>query len=275
MTALLPSQTTRGAWRSAPGDPAHDPRHRRPLVLLATLGGIVAAGSTLVVCMAVGMVGWYLTDAGTHGQPRDGLRAGALGWLAAHGSGLQVQGVLISAVPLGITLVCALTTWRVAHKVGDSVSGHGPDADRILDGERDWTVPTAAALFTAGYVVVTVLAASLASTPGPRPSTASAVVWSLGLVLLFGVPALAVGSGRAAIWANRLPAGVPPVLAAAWSVLRTYASVCLGTLLAALALDVGTGLNVLSQLGLDAKGSGLYAASALLVLPNATLFAGA
>src|SRR5512143_89579 len=54
-----------------------DARHRRPLVLLATLGGAVAAGSTLLVCLAVGVVGWFVTDAGAHGAPRDGLRAGA------------------------------------------------------------------------------------------------------------------------------------------------------------------------------------------------------
>ena len=63
-------------------------------MLLATLGGAVAAAaSTLVVCLAVGVVGWFLTDAGAHGAPRDGLRVGALGWLIAHGSGVRVEGV--------------------------------------------------------------------------------------------------------------------------------------------------------------------------------------
>ena len=203
MTALLtPPAATDASTRDA--------RHRRPLVLTATLGGAMAAASTLVVCMAVGMVGWFLTDAGAHGQPRDGLRAGALGWLAAHGSGFHVQGVLVSAVPLGITLVCAWTTWRIAHRVGGAISGHGPDADRIADGERDWTVPTAAALFAAGYVVVTVLTGSMAATTATRPSTERAVLWSLGLVVFLALPALAAGSGRLAIWASRLPAAVPP-----------------------------------------------------------------
>ncbi len=246
MTALLtPPAATDAATRDA--------RHRRPLVLTATLGGALAAASTLVVCMAVGMVGWFLTDAGAHGQPRDGLRTGALGWLAAHGSGFHVQGVLVSAVPLGITLVCAWTTWRIAHRVGTAISGHGPDADRIADGERDWTVPTAAALFAAGYVVVTVLTASLAATSATRPSAERAVLWSLGLVLFLGVPALAAGSGRLAVWATRLPAAVPPALAAAWSIVRTYAVVCLVTVLAALVIDLDTALNVLGQLGLDAR----------------------
>ena len=95
-----------------------------------------------------------------------------------------MQGVLVTAVPLGITLVCAWTTWRIAHRVGDAISGHGPDADRIADGERDWTVPTAAALFAAGYVVVTVVTASLAATAATAPRPSAPSLWSLGLVAL-------------------------------------------------------------------------------------------
>ena len=61
-------------------------------MLLAALAGMFAAGATLLVCLAVGVVGWFLTDAGAHGAPRDGLRVGALGWLMAHGSGVHVEG---------------------------------------------------------------------------------------------------------------------------------------------------------------------------------------
>ena len=265
MTALL----------SPPAPPDLDARHRRPLTLLATLGGALAAGCTLVVCMAVGMVGWFLTDAGGHGAPRDGLRTGALGWLMGHGSGVTVNGVLLTAVPLGITLVCAWTTWRVAHRVGDAISAHGPDADRLADGERDWTVPTASALFAAGYVVVAVVAASLAATPATNPSTARVVLWALTLNVVLAVPALAVGSGRAAVWAARLPRSVTAGAAAGWSVVRTFWLVSALAVAAALMLDLGTALNVLSQLGVDAPAAALYALLSLLVLPNAVLFGGA
>jgi Family of unknown function (DUF6350) len=263
MTALL-----------TPPAAAVDVRHRRPLVLVATLAGAMAAASTLLVCMAVGMVGWFLTDAGAHGAPRDGLRTGALGWLMAHGSGVHVSGVPVTAVPLGLTLVCAWTVWRIAHRVGGAISGHGPDADRIADGERDWTVPTATTLFAAGYVVVTVVTGSLASSPETSPSTGRAVVWSLALVAMLGAPALAVGSGRAANWVARLPAAAPPALAAGWSVVRTFWLVSAVAVLAALVVDLGTALNVLSQLGVDASGATLYSASSLLVAPNAVLFGG-
>lgn len=265
MTALL----------SPPAPPHVDARHRRPLTLLATLGGVLAAASTLVVCMAVGMVGWFLTDAGAHGVPRDGLRTGALGWLVGHGSGVTVNGVLITAVPLGITLVCAWTTWRVAHRVGDAISGHGPDADRISDGERDWTVPTAAVLFAAGYVVVGVVTASLAATPATNPSTGRVVLWSLGLNAFLALPALAVGSGRAAVWAARLPRPVTSGAAAGWSVVRAFLLISALGFVVALLLDLGTALNVLSQVGVDAPAAALYLVLSLLVVPNAALFGGA
>ena len=69
MTALLPP---RDADRLA------DLSTRRPLVLVATLGGAAAAAGTLLVCLAAGVVGWFLSDGGAHGVPRDGLRTGAL-----------------------------------------------------------------------------------------------------------------------------------------------------------------------------------------------------
>uniref|UniRef100_UPI00286EACB5 cell division protein PerM n=1 Tax=Nocardioides sp. TaxID=35761 RepID=UPI00286EACB5 len=130
------------------------PRAQRPLVLIATLGGAAAALAPLLVCAAVGIVGWFAADAGAHGVPRDGMRMGAVAWLMAHGSGISVRGVAVGAVPLGLSAVCAWSMWRLGHRVGDSLSGHGPDADRISDGERDLTVPTAVGMFFVGYVVV-------------------------------------------------------------------------------------------------------------------------
>ena len=43
--------------------PAVDPRHRRPLLLVACLGGVVAAGALLTVCLGAAVTGWFLTDA--------------------------------------------------------------------------------------------------------------------------------------------------------------------------------------------------------------------
>ena len=271
MTSLLPRSTTASTGARGAGA---DLGHRRPLTLIAALGGAVAAASTLVVCLAVGVVGWFLTDAGAHGTSRGGLRVGALGWLLAHGSGISVEGVAVSAAPLGITLLCAWAIWRVGHRVGDSVSGHGPDADGIADGERDWTVPTAWGVFTLGYLAVALVAASLADASAAGASRVRVVEWVVLLCACFGLPAIATGSGRAAIWAAYLPGSVSGAAAACRRILVTWLALAAVCFLAALVLDLGAAANVMSRLHTDAGDSSLIVLLCLVLVPNAVAFSG-
>ena len=57
MTALLPDRETRGQTARSAAEVSHDLRHRRPLVLVAGLAGVLAAAGTLMVCLAVGVGG--------------------------------------------------------------------------------------------------------------------------------------------------------------------------------------------------------------------------
>ncbi|GAA3667702.1 hypothetical protein GCM10022237_29470 [Nocardioides ginsengisoli] len=279
MTSLQspPSRRTgsgRGSARSD-ADLRRDLATTRPLVPTATIGGAIAAGGPLLVCLALAVVGWFLTDAGGAGSPSGALRVGAHGWLVAHGSTVAVEGIRLTAIPLGLTLICAWTTWRVGHRVGESISGHGPDADRIADGARDWTVPLAAALFTVGYAVVGVLTCSVAATAASTPSSARVVLWSIVLGAGVGAPAIAYGSGRASIWLPSVPAMVRDVLLVARRILGLWALACLVALVAAFVLDFSTAANVVSQLHADAGGVLLMTVLTLLVLPNALLFSSA
>ena len=268
MTSLLSAP----APASAPGVAS---RHRRPLVLLSTLGGVAAAGSVLTVCLGLAVTGWFLTDAGAHGAPRDSLRIGALGWLMAHGSGVRVAGTVVTAVPLLLTLLAGWATWRIGQRVGDSVSGHGPDADQIADGERDWTVPVATGCFALGYVAVTAATLAVSGAADTVPSASRALGWSFLLAAGVGGTALAVGSGRAAIWSALLPGNVRATAASCRAVLRTVLLASLVALLAALVADPATALNVLSELRLAPGEVALFGLLTLLVVPNATLFSAA
>lgn len=270
MASLL--QSPSGSTRRSADEVAADLRHRRPLVAVALLGGAGAALGTLVVCLAIGVVGWFLSDAGAHGTPSDALRVGALGWLMAHGSGLMVSGAAVTAVPLGLTLACAWSVWRVALRVGDSVSGHGPDLDALADGERDLTVPVAAGLFTLAYAVVAVVVVTLAGSAATTPSTAGVVTWSVALCLLVGGTAISVGSGRAATWVGLLPPVVRATAATVRTMLVGWLWLSAAVLLVALVVDFSTAVNVMSQLHLGAGSATLYAFLSLLVLPNATVF---
>jgi hypothetical protein len=269
MTALMPDRT-----RPSAAELRRDLTLRRPLVLLAPLAGAVAALSTLTVCLALGVAGWFLSDAGAHGTPRDGLWVGALAWLMAHGSGVRVQGTVVSVMPLGITLACAWVTWRLGHRLGDSVSGHGPDAQRIADGERDWTVPCATALYTVGYLAVAVVTGKLATTAATAPHLSRVLLWSILLCLALGGPAIAIGSGRAAIWTATLPESVRATAAACRRVVTGWILVSLLAFLVALVTDFDTALNVTSQLGTDTGATVQLVAISLLLVPNAVVFSG-
>jgi hypothetical protein len=252
-----------------------DLRHRRPLALIATLGGAAAAASTLVVCLAAGILGWFLTDAGSHGEPRDALQVGALGWLMGHGSGITVEGTPVSVVPLGLTLVVAWTLWRIGIRVGDSVSGHGPDADAIADGERDLTVPVAASLLAAGYAVVLTVTHTLAASPATSPSLGRSLLWSILLCLVVGGAGIAVGSGRAAIWAAFVPVALREAAVTCRRILLGWFLVAGLVLVAALVVDLDTAVNVMSQLHTDAGDATVFTLLSLTVVPNAIVFSGA
>ena len=259
---------------AAPKPTTTDVASRRPLALVTCLGGATAAGSTLLVCLAIGVVGWFASDAGAHGTPRDGLRTGALAWLLGHGSGISIHGVTVTVMPLGITLTCGWVIWRLALRVGESVSGHGPDADAIADGERDVTVPVAIGLFAAGYVVVAVLTVVLASTATTALSLGHVIVWSLLLAGIVGGPAIAIGSGRAAIWAAMLPSSVRAAVSVAGRILLTFLAVSAVTVLASLVLHFGDAANVISRLHLGTGDTLMFLLINLVALPNAVGFAG-
>lgn len=274
MTSLLsPSSRPTRSSRSA-RELADDLRHRRPLVLVATIGGAGAAAVTLLICCAVGVVGWFLTNNGEYGAPHDALRVAALAWLAGHGSGVHVQGTALTAVPLGLTLLFGWTIWRAGHKVGESISGHGPDADRIADGARDWTVPAAASLFALSYAVAVIVVGSVVATPATAPSVSGAAVFSVLLCLVVGVPGIAIASGRAAVWVGLVPEWLRDGLAVARSMVTGFLLVSLAAFLVSLALNLSTAANVLSQMHASGPTTFLYVVLSVIVAPNATLFSG-
>ena len=251
-----------------------DAARPRPLVLIATLGGVLAALGPLVVLLAAGVIGWFVTDAGVHGAPRDGMRMGALAWLAGHGSGFTVMGARVTLVPLGLTAVAAWSMWRLGHRVGDAVSSHGPDADRISDGERDLTVPTAVATFFAGYAVVAVVVATLAAGTTADPSVPRVLAWTMAMTALVAAPAIAVGSGRAAIWAAYLPVSVRAGAAVARAVLVALLVVSSVLFVIALALSFGDAATMTARLHPSPSEAGLYSLVNAAFAPNAVLFGG-
>jgi hypothetical protein len=248
---------------------------RRPLTLLATAGGAAAAGAVLLTCMGLAVIGWFVSDGGVHGEPRDALRVASLAWLMAHGSGVVVEGARVTAVPLGLTLVCAWVTWRMGLRVGESVSGHGPDADALADGQRDWTVALATALFSAAYAVVAMVAGVLAGSGTTAPSLPSVLAWAVAVSGGIGGVAIAVGSGRAAVWLALVPQAVRTTAQATAAVVGWFLALAGALLLVALLLDVGAALNVFSRLHTSPGESVMLLVLIAALVPSAVVYAGA
>ena len=224
MTSLLPAPR-----RTRPsGEARADAAHRRPLVLLAVLAGAVAAASTLLVCLAGGVVGWFLTDAGAHGAPRDGLRVGALGWLMAHGSGVHVDGTHVTAVPLGLTLLAgrrdlaprpAAGRLRLRARAGRRRHRRRrPRLDRRL---------------CHGALHRRLRRRGRSSRTTSRPHRPPRRRWCgccsgpSRSAACVGGTAIAIGSGRAAIWTSFLPLSLRAAAAAAWRTLVWF--LCVST----------------------------------------------
>lgn len=244
----------------------------RSLPFLATLAGTYAALGTVVAAMAIGVLGWFVTDGGAHGSPRDGLRAGALSWLVAHGSGVSVDGVAVTAVPLGLTLLCAWVVWRTAHRLGEDLATHGPDAEGLADGDRDWTVPTAVGLFATGYVVVTTVVGVLAATAETNPSLGRAIGVAALLTVGLGGIAVAIGSGRAAMWLPIVPEPVRLAVRSAGATLVWLLGTATALFCAALLIDADVAANVFSEMHTDTGDALLVALLTATVVPNAVVF---
>ena len=108
-------------------------RPPRPLVLLGRSAVSRRAGPP------AGLPGRPASSAGSSPTPAPtapratGSGSGALGWLMAHGSGVHVEGVAITAVPLGVTAVAASCVAARAPRRRLGLRPR-PDADRIADG---------------------------------------------------------------------------------------------------------------------------------------------
>jgi len=214
--------------------------------------------------MAVGIAGWFASEAGSHGDTRDAIRVGADGWLLAHGGQLELTSAAVSVIPLGLTLLCAYTTFRMGRWAGATSSVE--DGPGLILG---------AAVLAGVYAIVATLTGVLASLDAAQPHLGRVFVGGFVLAAVAGGPGLLAGSGRWPAWRERVPDFVLAVCTGAASVvLLMLAS---GALLVsvALVLDLGSAANVLSRLHTGVAGGLLYTVVVAAVAPNAILLGGA
>ncbi len=257
MTDLLRSPDL----RTPPAPPGGVPM--RPLALGAALAGVVASGAVLLGCMALGLVGWFASDAGTHGDTRDAIRVGADGWLLGHGAGLDlaVGGVsaTVTVLPLGLTLLCLY----VAHRLGRWAA----ETSAVEDVRG---VALGAIVLAGIYAVVALTTAVLAATPEAEPSLLRAFVGSFVIALVGGGTGLVAGS-RSLAWREAVPEWLRAIVQG--TLAGALLMVAAGALLVAVALllDLGSAASVLSRLHAGTSGGLLSTGLVAAVAPNAAL----
>lgn len=246
----------------------------RPTTVVGVLAGASAALLGLAVCGALGLVGWYLSDAGSHGDPSQGVAVGVRGWLVGHGAGLRVDGVEVTLLPLALTLGLAWLVWQAGLRLGELVWDHGPDEARRGDGERDFTLVRAIGGFAVGYVGMALVASAWAG-DGAEGSTGDVFRWAVLLVVLLAAPGVALGTGRAQTWIERAPVVLRDAFGGAGRILVAWLAVSAAVFLVALALGAGDARSTLDRLGTSGAESFLLVLGCLLLVPQAVLWSSA
>jgi hypothetical protein len=259
MTDLLSLTSSRRAARTAGREEGAE---RRPLAIGAALAGAAAPATALLLLWAIGLVGWFAADGGSHGTTRTVLRIASDGWLVAHGASLTTDSAVVTASPLGLTLVCGYLTYRFGRWAGSTSA---------VDDLR--TAATGAVVLAGVYAVVSLLVAVLASAPGAQPGFVPAFLGGAALGAAAGGAGLVRGAGLTSALRRTVP--VPVLAAGSGAATVCVVMVAAASLLVAVAVGVqmGAATNVVEQLRLDLTGGVLSLLLLLAIAPNAVLLA--
>lgn len=244
---------------------SRDATGARPLTVSAALAALAAAGAVMGGLMVLAVVGWFLADAGAHGQTTDALRVGADAWLTGHGSRVSLSGVPLGIVPLTLTGAIAF----VLHRFGRWAAGSSaaPEDDRSL--------VLAATVLTGVYVVVVVIACLVVSRDSAAPGLGRAIVGSLLLSGVAGTLGLASGAGRLRSWADLVPRWIRSVVHGAAVTCLLFAAASAVLVVLALLWGIGEAATVMSGLQLGASDYVTYLVATVAVVPNAVLLGAA
>ncbi|RNL78543.1 DUF6350 family protein [Nocardioides marmorisolisilvae] len=237
------------------------PEPGRPLSATAAMGGAMAVGITLVLCMSLALTAWFLADGGAHGNTKDALRVGSDAWLMGHGSHLTLTGLPLGLTPLALTMMLVLVAFRCGRWAGRNA--HTVTDDRVLVG--------GVATFAGAYVVIAVIVCTLATTTGATPGMSRTVLGALLISALAGGLGQGVGTGRLDFWLDQVPAWIREVaLGAVCGALLLLAS---GAVLVAVSLlfSFNEASEILSKLDLSTGDALTYTLVMALVAPNLAL----
>jgi len=233
---------------------------QRPLVLSAVAAALWVVFVGLVSCVAVSVAAWVAADSGSFGGA---IRVGALAWLVTLGSGLNLDGVSITAVPLGLTAVTAWLLYRGGRWAGASSAPH--------EGRQAaWAVVVIGGTFTATVLVVLVATSS----PDVHAEPLRALVASASLAGIFGGWGLVRGAKLSEQLLGRLSTVARAILSGGCAGVAALVmlSGCLFT--AAVIARFSAALGVAEKMHGSVVGGAIVALVGIAMVPNAVLCAG-
>jgi hypothetical protein len=253
MTVVAPRPIRR--VEHGPPDPG------RPVALgaLIGVGWVILAG--LTASLAIAVAAWFAADSGSFGSS---IRAGGIGWLVAHGSGLHAAGAHITAIPVGGILLAGLLLYRAGLWAG---------ASSAVESVRDAVV---------GAVVISGTYALAGGVVGALTHRSSGYVDVWRAALVFGVCALLFG-GLGVVRGAELtddvlsvvPADVRCVAAGAAASLLTMAAASAIVFAIALGAHASSAMTIAEGLDAGVIGGGILALVGVALVPNAVLCTGA
>jgi hypothetical protein len=255
----------RNGLRVLRGGDGTDGLEGRPLHVSAALASLAAALTMMVGFMVVAVVGWFLADAGAHGQTTDALRVGADAWLVGHGSGLSLGGVPLGIVPLTLTALIAAVVYRYGRWAAES--------SQEVDDDR--TLGVAAVVFTGLYVVVAVVTCVVLGQDTASPSLGRAILGSMLLSGVAGTLGMAAGTGRLSAWVRLVPGWVRSVVHGALATFLLFLAASAVLVAVMVMLGLNQAAAMMTGLHLSPGDAVMYTLATIAVAPNAVLFGGA
>jgi hypothetical protein len=253
-----------GLFRRGPATSSEEPEGRA-LTVSAALAALGAAATAMVTCLGLAVIGWFLADAGAHGETTDALRVGADAWLVGHGATLTLSGVPLGIVPLTLTAMIAVVLYRSGRWA--AATSEPPEDDR--------TVLLAAGILVGIYVVVTVVTCLVVERDSASPGLGRAILGALVLSALAGTLGLASGTGHLRAWVALVPGWVRSVAYGAFAAFLLLVVASSVLVAAALLAGLNEAATVMSELRLGPGDYVMYAVAILAVAPNAVLLGAA
>lgn len=230
----------------------------RPIALSAVGTALAVGGAGLLVFAGLSMLAWLV---GSGGSSAGALRAGTIGWLVGHGSGLEVNGTQITATPLGLTLVLVLGLFATSRRFA-----RGSAVDSVAD------VGTFAAVTAVTYAVVVAVMCVVARTTSVTPGLVRAVLVGFAVALVASAAGSAQQSGVLAGEWGSLADGARAVISGALVGTASILVVAMAMVLVAIATDLSTMTRLWGGLDAGVFGGVVIALISVLALPNLVLW---